>query len=257
MDFTFLKTVLCRKEIKCLIIGGVTGGVLQILSRRYLKNHPEFLEENHTERQPATKNKNWKPHFLPPGGALIEITGVSLTIGKLVIKFLAKKGLIAGLTIGSGIALTKTEIPVTAISTYLRDAFPQNLPHLEKKRFVVIDKKKIYIGQCDQNLEYWFVVLKDPTIPFEEKERLTRLTFKKYLNLKTSDGRVNFVLCIVFILYILFSIENIASYHIILKNLIEAIKKGKIPKIVGRGILRKLKRKGLPIDPDLIEVVNS
>jgi hypothetical protein len=48
-----------------------------------------------------------------------------------------------------------------------------------------------------------------------------------------------------------------SSYYIILKNLIKAIKQGKISKVVGRAIIRKLKKKGLPVDPELLEVVNS
>lgn len=45
MDLTFLRILLCRKEIKIIIISTVAGGVLQIICRRYIKSHPEFLEE--------------------------------------------------------------------------------------------------------------------------------------------------------------------------------------------------------------------
>jgi hypothetical protein len=93
-------------------------------------------------------------------------------------------------------------------------------------------------------------------LPFEEKEKLTRSILTKYLNLKTAYGRLNSVRCIVFILSI-FSIQNMSSYHIILKNLIKAIKEGRIPKIVGRAIIRKLKKRGLLVNPELLEVVNS
>lgn len=41
------------------------------------------------------------------------------------------------------------------------------------------------------------------------------------------------------------------------RNLIKAIKEGKISKVVGRGIIRKLRKKGLPVDPQLLEVVNG
>ena len=58
------------------------------------------------------------------------------------------------------------------------------------------------------------------------------------------------------ILYI-FSAYDTSSYFIILKNLIEAIKEGKISKIIGQAIVRRLKKKGLLIDPELLEVVNS
>ena len=171
-----LRTLLSRKEIKILIIGTATGGILQVTCRRYIKNHPEFSEEknvNIKEIEPETeleiKNKNRKfRDFVPPGGAIPE---VSIGIAKVIIKFLAENGLIAGLITGSGVALSK--IPTTAISTYLRNSFPQNLPELERQKFTLIDGEKIDLDQCDQSLEYLFKVLKDPMLPFEKKEELT------------------------------------------------------------------------------------
>lgn len=261
MDLTFLRIILCRKEIKIIIITTVTGGVLQVICRRYIKNHPEFLKEkngNIKEAEPGIKNKNRNPrfrNFFWRGGAVIELSGINIkVIAKVAINFLAENGLLAGLVTGSSVALSK--IPTSVISTYLREAFPQNLPELERKKFILVDGEKIYLDQCDQNLEYLCKVLKDITLPFEEKEKLARSILTKYLNLKTADGRLNFVLCIVFILSIFLS-QNISSYHIILKNLIKAIKEGKIPKVVGRAIIRKLKKRGLLVDPELFEVVNS
>ena len=261
MDLTFLRILLSRNEIKIIVITTVTGGVLQIICRRYIKNHPKLLEEkngNLKKTEPGIKNKTRSPRlrdFFPRGGAIIEFSGITIKIlAKVAINFLAENGFLAGLVTGSGVALSK--IPTSAISTYLRDAFPQNLPELERKKFILVDGEKIYLDQCDQNLEYLFAVLKDKTLPFEEKEKLTRSIVTKYLNLKTADGRLNFVFCIVFILSI-FSIQNMSSYHILLKNLIKSIKEGRIPKIVGRAIIRKLKKRGLPVNPELLEIVDS
>ena len=120
---------------------------------------------------------------------------------------------------GGGVVISK--IPATAISTYLRDAFPQNLPHLEKKKFILVGGEKIYLDQCDQNLEYLFKILEDETIPFEEKEKVARSILTK----KTLNGRITFVL------YIL-SIQNPSGFYILLKNLIKAIKEGRISKAI-------------------------
>ena len=155
---------------------------------------------------------------------------------------------------GGGVVISK--IPATAISTYLRDSFPQNLPHLEKKKFILVGGEKIYLDQCDQNLEYLFNILNDETIPFEEKEKVARSILTKYLDLKTVNGRIAFVLCIVFVLYIL-SIQNPSGFYILLKNLIKAIKEGRISKAMGRSIVRRLQKKGIAIDPELLEVVSS
>jgi hypothetical protein len=100
------------------------------------------------------------------------------------------------------------------------------------------------------------MVLRDSTLPFEEKEKLTRAILTKYLNLRTADGRVNFVFCIVFILYV-FSTESPSSYYFLLKNLIKSIKEDRIPKVVGRAIIRRLKKRRLFIDPELLEIINN
>lgn len=249
MNLTSLKFFLCRNDVKIVIICTVTGGILQVLSKQYLKSYPEFSKD-----APVTKKKYRQPRFLSPrGGALIEISGISIkVVAKVVLNFLAKKGLLAG--IGTGVVISK--IPSTAISTYLRDSFPQNLPHLEKKKFILVGGEKMYLDQCDQSLEYLFKILEDETIPFEEKRKVARSILTKYLNLKTMNGRIGFVLCIVSVLYIL-SIQNPSGFYILLKNLIQAIKEGRISKAIGRSIVRILQKKGIAIDPELLEVVSS
>ena len=262
MNFSFFKTLWSRPEIKVFIFSTLSGGALQFIARQYIKNHPELLEKTTDNNEELTSNKsNRKPHLLPPSGAIVEFTagGIAINIGqiavrKAILNFLASNGLITGLTVGGGIALSK--IPATAISTFLSDAFPQNLPHLEKKKFILANGEKIYLDQCDQNLKYLFEILKNPDIPFEEKQKTTNSILQKYVNLNTANGRRNFILCIVFILYI-FSIQDMSSYYILLKNLINAIKQGKISKVLARAIIRRLKRKGLPIDPELIDIVSS
>lgn len=251
MGLTSIKIFLCRNDVKIVIICTVTGGILQVLSRQYLKSHSEFLKD-----APVTKKKYRLPRFLlPRGGAIIEISGFSIkVVGQVVINFLAEKGLLAGLLTGGGIVISK--IPATAISSYLRDAFPQNLPDLEKKKFILVNGEKIYLDQCDPNLEYLFKVLEDSALPFEEKEKLARKILTKYLDLRTLNGRITFILCIVFVLYVL-SIQNPSSFYIMMKNLIKAIREGRISKAVGRIIVRRLKKKGIVIDPELIEVVAS
>lgn len=251
MSFMSLKEFLSRKDIRILIICTASGGILQILSKEYLKHHPEFLNT-----EPVIK-KNYRPlRFLPPrGGALIEISGISIkVVAKVVLNFLAKKGLIAGLATGGVKVISK--IPPNAVSKYLSDAFPQNLPHLEKRKFILVGGEKIYLDYCNQNLKYLFKILEDDNIPFEEKERVARSILTKYLNLQTMTGRVNFVICIGFIFYILFN-TNTAGFYLLLQNLIKAIKEGKISKAVGRAIVRRLQKRGVVLDPELLEVLSS
>jgi len=168
MDLTYLRVFFCRNYVKIVILCTVTSGILQVISKRYLKSHPELLEN-----APVTKKKYKLPRFLNSrGGAFIEIMGSSISVEiQGILKFLTEHKLLRGTLTGCDIVVSG--INATAVSTYLRDAFSQNLPHLEKKKFILVDGKKIYLDlyQCYQNFEYLFKILEDETIPFQEKKR--------------------------------------------------------------------------------------
>ena len=242
MNLISVKLFFCRSDVRIIIFGTATGAILQILSKRYLKNHPEFLKDS-----PKSKG-------IPPRGGMTGEIVAGKVIVQAILTFLAEHGLTAGLISSTGVVISR--IPLTAISTYLRDGFPQNLPHFEKKKFLLIDGEKIYLDPCDQNLQYLDKILKDKTIPFEEKEKLAHSILTKYLNLKTQSGRRNFVLCIVFILSIL-SITNPSSFYIMMRSLIKAIREGKISKAMGRLIVRRLRKKGILIDPELADIIDA
>lgn len=258
MNLTFLRTLLARQEVRTILISTAIGGILQIMCLQFIKNHPELFDEKNgklKEAEPGIKNKNRNPRsrgFFRRGGAMIELSTITVAI-----TFLSETGLLGGLMTGTGLVLKK--IPTSAISTYLREALPQNLPELGKKSFILVDRVdggKICLDQCEQNLEYLFNILTGTTLPFEEKEKVTGSIFAKYVNLKTMAGRLNFVLCIVSILSV-FAIHDIFSYHIILKHLMKAIKEGRISKVIGRAIIRILQKKGLPVNPELLDVIDS
>ena len=162
--------------------------------------------------------------------------------------------MLADLSTGEAVIISK--IPATAVNTYLRDAFLQNLPDLEKKKFILVGGKKIYLDQFDQNLKYLFDILEDETIPFEERKEIAQSVLTKYLNPKTPFGRRNVVLCITFIIYILFTKRH-SSFYLMMKSLIKAIREGRILKQMARLIVRRLRKKGVPIDPELAEIVAS
>ena len=46
---------LCQKEVKIVMISSITGGVLQILCKWYLKKHPEFLGNIEHEAAPSKR----------------------------------------------------------------------------------------------------------------------------------------------------------------------------------------------------------
>lgn len=242
MNLTSIKFFFCRSDVRIVIFGTATGAILQILSKKYIKNNPEFLKDS-----PESKETH------PRGGAISEIIATR-ALAQAILSFLAEHGLTAGLISSTSVVISR--IPVTSISKYLREALPQSLSHLEKKKYIMVGKEKIYLDQCDQNLKYLFKIVEDETIPFEEKKKVSHLILTKYLNLRTQSGRRNFVLCIVSLLSIL-STNNNSSFYIMMQNLIKAIREGKISKAMARLIIRRLKNKGIPIDPELADIVAS
>jgi hypothetical protein len=208
MDLSLLRS------LKIMVLTTVCGGVLKIICRRYIKNNPEFLEkksENLKEVEPGIKNKRRfriknKRTFRIKNKRTFRIKNKRRfrRLAKFSIKFLAENGLIVGLV--SGTSIVVSSIPTTVFIAYLREASIHNLLELERKKFILVDGKKIYLDQCDQNIKYLVIFLSDETLSFKEK----RSILTKYLNLNTADDRVTFVICIIFILYV-FSTKNM--YH--------------------------------------------
>ena len=64
------------------------------------------------------------------------------------------------------------------------------------------------------------------------------------------------MLCIVFIIYIL-STKRRSSFYLMMQSLIKAIREGRITKQMARLIVRRLRKRGVPIDPELAEIVAS
>lgn len=50
MSLASLKLFIRQKDVKIVIICTVVGGIAQVVAKRYLKNHPEFLKN-----EPVTK----------------------------------------------------------------------------------------------------------------------------------------------------------------------------------------------------------
>lgn len=78
----------------------------------------------------------------------------------------------------------------------------------------------------------------------------------EHLNLKTHSGRIRFVLCIVLLLFI-FSSSSFSNCYVLMESLIEAVREGRISKALARLIIRKLKARGITVDPELIKVAEA
>jgi len=189
--------------------------------------------------------RRWMRHVLKLKG------GANIEIAKIVVKIVTAKEWVIGLT-GGGVVILSKNINSAVIINSMHQSLTQNLPDYRKNKYILVGGEKLY----EDSLEYLFLVLTDQTILYEEKEKVASTVLNKYLNLKKWNERLHCLICIISILYILSS-HYPSSFYILMTKLIKAIKKGKISKLVGRAIIRKLRRKGVPIDPNLIEVVNG
>lgn len=250
MDYRIF--IFSRNELKIIIVGTIIGGILQIICCKYLKNHPELLNNDNSGK--LEPKKPGLPRFFPRGGALVEIVGAQIILNVApTIIYVAQKGALIGmfLTVG-GVVIKK--IPKSAISTIVHNASPVTHSDLEKG-YILVDEKKIVLKECDRTFEYMFQVLINKDIPFEHKKEMSFKILMDHVDLKTTAGRIRFVWCIISIIHI-FARTDISSYFILMQNLIKAIKSGKIPKRLARLIIRRLLRLQVVVDPELIEVAD-
>lgn len=134
------------------MIGTAVGGALQLISKKYLENHPELL-----------KNTPDAKEVIPRGGDFI--TGAAIT---QVLSFLAENGALTGFLSGLGILIGR--IPIKSFSHIIRESMPSSLTHLEKEKYITVEGEKISLDYCDDSLKYLLTILDDDTIPFEEKK---------------------------------------------------------------------------------------
>ena len=263
MNSTSIYYILCRKETKLFVICTATGGLLQIFCRRYIKNHPEFLEEPKitlTVEDPSGKieqisNEITKDPIIRRiikrlrGGQLGEKIAELLlkALFKRFVKECAKIGLEAGFYLGLGVVTAIT--PKKALAKIISNSLPQSL--LDKKSFVKMNGEKIYLENCDDAFRYMAAVLLDTKIPYSEKKEFVMSLLRINLDKTTAQ---ELVLCLIPILLLL-STENLSSYFLLLRNLIQAIKEGRISKKLARLIVRKLVKKGIMVDPELTDLI--
>lgn len=252
MDYRIF--IYSRREVKIIILGTVIGGLFQLICLRYLKKHPELLDNQNSEKLEPKEVQPEKPESFPTGGALVELVGAKVVINiAATLVYVAKKGALTGLVLSAAGILVK-KIPQKAVSTVIRNALPVTHSDLEKG-FIFVDGKKISLEKCDKTFEYLFSVLSDKEIPFEYKKKVSLKILMNHVDLQTTSGRLRFVFCIISILHI-FAINDMSSYFIIIQNLIEAIKKGKISKRMARLIIRRLIRLNIAVDPELINAAS-
>ena len=253
--------IISKSDLKIIIVSVAIGGILQIVCSQYLKRHPELLNRPNIQQpeevKPTIEPKKPRNRFrrlldrIPRGGSVIE---TELIIA--IVSFIAEKGWLVG-GAGGMAMLSVTKVSSKAVGRVLRNALVVNHSNYEKTKYFLHEEHKICLEGCEQPLQYAFEILKTKDIPYSERAEKIFKILTTYLNLDTRIGRIRFVLCVVSILWILSDAKDFTSLHILMQNLLRAIKSGKISKRLGRLIIRRLLRKGIPVDPDLIDAVGA
>ena len=132
---------------------------------------------------------------------------------------------------------------------FFNDAVPGNL---DSTSLVALDNGLLNLDSCENSLEYLYLVLNEKSIPLGDKKKLAFKVLTNHIDLKSHNGRLKFVLCMVSIFLVLYS-TKVGSFYLLMEKLLEAVRKGKISKAMARVIIRRLRRKGIPVDPELIE----
>lgn len=136
--------IFSKNEQKIIIGGTIIDGVLELICCKYLKNHPELLNNENFEKlkpKEIQPKKPGLPRFFPGGGALVEIAAAKIVINVAasIVYIAKKKTLTAMILTASGVFVKK--VPKTAISKVIPNSLPTQHSGF-KKDFILVDGKK-------------------------------------------------------------------------------------------------------------------
>lgn len=259
-----MATYQAKQHIIAALKGAAVGLIVQLLCIRYIKTHPELFNQStdrktdKTDVTKITKEKKLNPADKKPSNRIIRVLrnlnfrGGAFPAVPVLIKFLSESGLTLGIvSIALGYLGNRDFLYI------LYSSSPQNLPVKSlissgSPQSVMVRVKELE-WICDDSLMFLFKTLREKSIPFEERKKAAEKILFQHVNLTTDPERVKFVLCMIAMLLALY-ILNYASFLILINQLFEAVRAGKIPKIVYRAILRKLRGKSIIMDPDIIDI---
>ena len=254
--------IFTRNDLKIILIGTAIGGIAQYFCWKYVKDHPEIFEqldgENSEKKEPIEKPTKRPFLFGGRGGEIftVTITGVQvvLNFGKFVVPF-KEYGTLIFLGTATGIVTIK-KIPTTAVSTIVRfirkrlsDGSPFSHTDWEKGHIIGIDS----LGECNYDFKYLVSTLSNKEILYYDRQKKALIILKQQLNSGTTESLVRFLACVVSILVVFTVLGDKTSIFLMMQNLLEALREGKITKRLARILIRKLLRKGVPVDLELIE----
>jgi hypothetical protein len=254
--------VFTRNDLKIIFIATSIGGIIQYYCWKCVKNHPESFEQLDGEKEPIEKPIKGPFLFDGRGGEFIAVTvkGFQMVfhLGKLVFVL---KGYGAPIFFGAATTtILAKKIPTTAVSTILRFVRKKlingsPISHTGWGEGHVIEINSL--GECSHDLKYLVSVLLDKEIPYSDRQKKALIVLRQQLKSPTMASLVSFLTCVVSILVLFTFLKDTTSVFLMMQNLLEVLKEGKISKRVARILIRKLLRAGVWVDPELIEAAAS
>lgn len=262
------------KDLRIILIGTVVGGIVQYACWKYVKSNPELFENlddvddefakefaKEIAKETSKTRKLFKRicPFLPRGGGAGEKL-VELFLKKLA-KRLANKG-VKDVVGGLLAAVVVEKIPKRkAVSTILRyaatklkDGSPITYTKWNELKYLSLPEMDPLSG-CESSWNFILEILLNKDLPYSVREEKVKILVRQHLSFQTKADLVRFMACIVGIILLLVTLKDNTSIFILMQSLLDAVKQGKIPKRIGRRIIRRLMRKNVLVDTELLEAV--
>jgi hypothetical protein len=131
---------------------------------------------------------------------------------------------------------------------YLSDGSPISHVTWRNLRNIEVDP----LDNCDYDWHYLIGVLSNKQIPYYDRQKKDLVLVDHYLPFRTKADLVRYVVCIVAVFVLFSALGDYTTVFIMMQNLLKALKEGKISKRVARIIIRRLLRKGVSVDAELI-----
>jgi hypothetical protein len=247
-----------KLELICVGTGMIVGFIMQFASGYYLEKNKKLLDPKKSNKNdPVIVEPDKKIKFLDKLKIIRNIRNLRGGVFdrqfiSTLFQLINEAGPILG-TLGGFVSFI-TILRNPEVTSILYKSSAQNL---QVKSLISIGDTKTALetiaGVCEANIGTIIMnILNDDSLSFEYKQKAIYKILTKHISLDTDKARVKFVLCIIVILIALY-IGNTSGYIILLNQLYQAVKDGKINNVLFRAIIRKLKKSGRLVDPYLFD----
>lgn len=261
--------ILTEKDLKIIIIGTIVSGIVQYVCWKFVTNNPELFENLDDDefvkeiaeeiRKETSKTQKFFKRIrgggFPKRIAQKTMVELLLRIAKRCAKNGLRDSILALITFVVVEKIPKKKV-ISTILRYAGKKLTDGSPITYTKWNAYLRTTEMKpLSECEPGWTFILEVLLNKDLPYSVREEKVKSFFRHQLSFQTKGDLVRFVACIVAIIVLFVGLGDTSSSFIVMQNLLEALKRGKISREVAKIIVRRLKRKGILIDPELLEAV--